>query len=287
MMKSLTSFANRIGGVGSLDESISSALVAGIPFILFENFRGQMQSQLVETCLRGIGMVPARVPYRGEIQVPTGHINWQLSSNGLESTRDFVNRAIITRIAKRDEGYKFQVYPEGNILAHIKANQPDYLGAIFRILIEWDKLGRQRTDETRHDFREWTQSLDWIVQNLFSLAPLIEGHVEEVLRVSDPALSWLRLVAIAVHKEKRLEEGLSATEIIDICQARGVELPGVRVIVDQDQLARYGGRLLNRLFRDTEEIAVDRYKIRRDSRQQYNHVQRKNYTKYYYWFETR
>src|SRR4029077_16328440 len=80
--------ANREGGVGSLDESISSALVAGIPFILFENFRGPMRSQLVETCLRGTGMAPARVPHKGEVQVPTGYINWQLSSNGLDATRD-------------------------------------------------------------------------------------------------------------------------------------------------------------------------------------------------------
>ena len=166
-------------------------------------------------------------------------------------------------------------------------NPADYLAAIFRILIEWDNQGRQRTDETRHDFIEWTQTLDWIVQNLFHLAPLIDDHVEEVLRVSDPALSWLRLVAIAVHKEKRLDEGLSATEIVDICLARGVELPGVKGMVDQDQLIMYGGRLLNRLFRDAEEIAVDRYKIRRDSRQEYNHVQRKNFTKHYYWFERR
>jgi hypothetical protein len=274
--------ANRDGGVGSLDESISSALIAGVPFIFFENFRGQMKSQLVETCLRGAGMAPARAPHKGEIQVPTGHINWQLSSNGLEAPRDFVNRAMITRIAKREPGYKFHVYPEGNILAHIKANPSKYLAAIFRILIDWDQLGRQQTDATRHDFVEWTQALDWIVQKFFNLAPLLDGHVEEVLRVSDAALSWLRLVAIAVDREKRLDEALLATEIVDICQARGVELPGVKgFILDPDQLSMYAGRLLNRLFRDTEELTIDRYKIRRDSRRD----AQKNYTKHYHWFE--
>jgi hypothetical protein len=81
--------ANREGGVGSLDESISSALIAGVPFIFFENFRAQMKSQLVETCLRGTGIAPARAPHKGELQVPTRHINWQLSSNGVEATRDW------------------------------------------------------------------------------------------------------------------------------------------------------------------------------------------------------
>jgi hypothetical protein len=279
--------ANREGGVGSLDESISSALIAGIPFIFFENFRGQMKSQLVETCLRGTGMAPARAPHKGEIQVPTGHINWQLSSNGLEATRDFVNRSIITRICKRENGYQFAQYPEGNILAHIKANPAQYLGTVFRILVDFDMAGRPRTKEARHDFLECAQALDWIVQEIFGLAPLLDGHVEEVLRVSDPALSWLRQVAIAVAKEKRIDQGLTATEIIDVCQARGVELPGAHSMVEPDQLSKYAGRLLNRLFRDAEEIVIDRYKIRRDTRQEYNPVQQKNYTKHYYWVENR
>lgn len=279
--------ANRDGGVGSLDESISSALVAGVPFIFFENFRGLMKSQLVETCLRGTGIAPARIPHRGEVQVPTEHINWQLSSNGLESTRDFVNRAIITRICKQDQGYQFKQYQEGNILAHVKANQLDYLGAVFRILHDWDKFGRQRTKENRHDFVEWAQALDWIVQKLFKLAPLLDGHVEEVLRVSDPALSWLRQVAIAVKKENHFDEGLSASEIIDICQARGVELPGIHVMIDPEQLSKYAGRLLNRVFRDSENVEIDRYKVRRDTRDEYDPVQRRTWKKHYYWFEKR
>jgi Bifunctional DNA primase/polymerase, N-terminal len=169
----------REGGVGSLDESISSALIAGVMFIFFENFRGRMNSQLVETCLRGTGTAPARIPYRGEVQVSTGHINWQLSSNGLEATRDFVNRAIITRICKRERDYRFKQYTEGNILRHIKANQPLYLGAVFRILKDWNELGRPRTDENRHDFIEWAQALDWIVQNMFGLVPLLDGTLKK------------------------------------------------------------------------------------------------------------
>ena len=139
----------------------------------------------------------------------------------------------------------------------------------------------------RHDFVEWTQVLDWIVQNFLNLAPLLEGHVEEVLRVSDPALCWLRQVAFAVKKEKRFNEGLSASEIVDICQARGVDLPGVQSMVDPDRLSMYAGRLVNRLFRDVQEIKTDRYQIRRDTRVEYNHVQQENYTKHYYWFQDR
>jgi hypothetical protein len=279
--------ASRDGGVGSLDESISSALIAGIPFIFFENFRGQMKSQLIETCLRGLGWAPARAPHKGEIQVPTAHINWQLSSNGLEATRDFVNRAIISRICKRDAGHSFKQYPNGNILSHIKANQTLYLGAVFRIIKEWDRRGRPATDEKRHDFREWAQALDWIVQNLFELPPLIDGHSEEVLRVSDPALSWLRQVSIVIEKTNRLDQAYSASEIVDICQVKGIELPSTRGMINSDQLSMHGGRMLTRVFSDQEKVEIDRYQIRRETRTEYRQRDGQPFEKHYYWFGKR
>jgi hypothetical protein len=66
-------------------------------------------------------------------------------------------------ISKQPAGYKFATYPEGNILARVKAQQVRYLGAIFRIIKEWQDRGCPRTAENRHDFVEWTQSLNWIV----------------------------------------------------------------------------------------------------------------------------
>jgi Bifunctional DNA primase/polymerase, N-terminal len=262
--------ANREGGVGSLDESISSALVSGIPFILFENFRGSMNSQLAETCLRGTGKAPARIPHRGEVQLSTTYINWQLSSNGLEATRDFVNRSLITKILKHDNSYNFACYQEGDILAKIKADQPSFLGAVFRIIKEWFDHGCLRTNDARHDFIEFCQALDWIVQNFFSLPPLLDGHTEEVLRVSDPALSWLRLIAIAIHNDNKLGSELSASEILDIGQSHAVPFPGNVFTVNLDQLSMYTGRLLARIFKDSDSVSVDRFLVNRVSRTEFH-----------------
>jgi hypothetical protein len=168
----------------------------GIPFILIENFRGLLDSQILETVVRGLGYANARIPHRGEVQVPTAYLNWMLSGNGLEGTNDIGNRSIVTRICKRAIGYKFHQYPEGNILSHIKTHQNRFLGAVFAVVKAWDNAGRPRTNESRHEFVEWSQTLDWIIQEIFKLPSLIEGHTEEVLRISDPAMTWLRLVAI-------------------------------------------------------------------------------------------
>jgi hypothetical protein len=249
-----------------------------------------MNSQLVETCLRGTGRAPARVPHRGEVQVSTANINWQLSSNGLEATRDFVNRAIINRVSKRPKGYSFARYPEGDILAHIKANQPMYSGAIFRVIKEWFDCGCLRTDENRHDFVEYCQSLDWIVQNIFDCPPLLDGHPEEVLRASDSALSWLRYVAIAVEKDNRLDEALTASEIVDVCQAHGIDFPNKAMASNLDQLAMYAGKLLNRLFRDNagdQTLTIDRYAVTHDGRKGVRPSDGQPFTKHYYWFSRR
>jgi hypothetical protein len=277
----------REGGVGSLDESVSSAFIAGSPFILFDNIRGRFESQITESALRGAGHVNARVPHRGEIQVPAKHINWQLSINGLESTRDLCYRSIITRICKHKAGFEFRRYTEGDLLRHIKVNQLKFLGAVFAIVIEWDRQGRKHSDDYRHDFVEWAQTLDWIVQNIFDLPALLEGHVEEILRISDPALSWLRAIAIAVERDNRLNEALSASEIGDVCQLHGIDFPGCRYLPSLDQVPLVTGKLLNRVFREICNVAIDRYEIRRETKKEYHFSSQRVIDKHYHWFSKR
>jgi hypothetical protein len=64
---------NEEGGVGSIDERASDGLISGKPFLMIENLRGPVRSQLVESALRGVGYVQARRAYSRSVQVrPTG-----------------------------------------------------------------------------------------------------------------------------------------------------------------------------------------------------------------------
>jgi hypothetical protein len=47
------------------------------------------------------------------------------------------------------------------------------------------------------------------------------------------------------------------------------------------------GRMLNHIFSEKEEIAIDRFQIRRETKTYYDPDQRKNITKHYHWFELR
>jgi hypothetical protein len=120
------------GGVGSLDERISAALIKARQFILFDNFRGPIESAFFESLLTNSGTVPARTPYKPEILVTPSRFIYHITSNGLITTEDLSNRLCVIRIKKRP-GFLFRDYREGKLIEHIQENQSRFLGAIYCI----------------------------------------------------------------------------------------------------------------------------------------------------------
>ena len=269
------------GGVGSLDERVSSALINGRPFISFDNFRGRMDSQILETAIRGLGKVSARA-LRTSAEIDCTPFLWQLSTNGAELTRDLANRSIITRIRKRPADHIFQTFPAGDICAHVKANQPDYLGAVHAVIREWTSQGCQRTDESRHDFRLWCRTMDWIVQNIFDLPPLLQGHREEQLRTANPRLQWLRDMIHVIITEGYNGTPLSASDIGEAAEEHELPLPGTKATGEAMEMRV--GRLLGRVFKDvgSDTITIDGRQFTRIREHEYDplrkeHRERKHY----------
>ena len=248
------------GGVGSVDELIAGALIKGRPFIILDNFRGRLDSTILEEAIRGVGWLTCRA-FKSCAEVDTSPFIWQISTNGAEFTRDLANRAIITRIRKHADGHVFKTFPTGDLLSHVEANQTFYLGAIFSVIREWMKNGCPKTDESRHDFRGWCQVMDWIVQTIFQMPPLLDGHREEQARTANPALKWLRDVCHAANASKQLGRDLNTSELARIADDAGVEFPGNPA--SQEKPAPRAGKLLGRLFRESngKPVSVDGYTV--------------------------
>jgi len=251
------------GGVGSLDESVSKALIQGRPFIAIDNIRGKIDSQILESAIRGHGRVTCRIPHMAPVDVDTSPFLWQLSTNGAEITRDLANRSIITRIKKQEEGYTFREYLEGDLLAQVKSRHSAYLGAVFAVVRAWLEAGSPRSAECRHDFREWVQVMDWIIQNIFKMPPLLDGHKEEQARTANPRLQWLRDVAFAVSSSKMLDRELSATELCTVAEDAGLDLPGNPKSREEPQ--QRAGKIFRLLFGESDgnPIKVDGFTITR------------------------
>ena len=257
----------RNGGVGSLDESFSSALLDGRPFIQIDNVRGGFDSVFLESFLTA-DTAPARVPYHGEVRVEARRYYVMMSSNGVETTRDLANRSSIIRIRKRPDTYCFREFPEGDLLAHVRARQSYYLGCVFSVLAEWLGHSKPRTSVAGHDFRGWARTLDWIVQHVFQAAPLLDGHVAAQERVSDPARGFLRAVALAVAEARQLNEIFTASGLGELAEEHGVTVPGVRSDADERAKARHIGVLLARVFCEADTAEVDGFRVRRTERQE-------------------
>lgn len=253
------------GGVGSLDEAISAALIKGRPFITLDNYRGLLDSTILEQAIRGHSRVNCRA-LRISAEVETRPFIWQLSTNGAELTRDMANRSIITRIRKHEPGYKFSQYPEGDLLEHVTANQSFYLGAVFTVIREWQKAGCPRTDDNRHDFKGWCQVMDWIVQNVMGLAPLLDGHEAQQSRTANPQLQWLRDVAMAARSTRFMGVQISTAQLVNIADDAGIDFPGNPNSKDAAPLR--AGKILGKLFTDSggKSVTVDGFTIDREMR---------------------
>jgi hypothetical protein len=263
--------AQSVGGVGSLDERVSRALMKGRPFITFDNFRGRLDSQILETAIRGLGRVDAR-SLREAADIDCTPFVWQLSTNGAELTRDIANRSVITRIRKRAADHEWRHYPEGDLIAHVKKNQPRFLGAVHAVVREWAAQGCPRTRENRHDFRTWCQVLDWIVQNIFEFPPLLDGHREEQMRTANPKLQWLRDVIYALVTDGHQGQQLTASDLAEAAEEHDLQLPGRRDSVEAAEVRV--GKLLGRIFKDagSDEITVDGRRFTRQIEGKYDPV---------------
>jgi hypothetical protein len=92
--------------------------------------------------------------------------------------------------------------------------------------------------------------------------------------MSNPALSWLRLVAIGVEQEGRLGTELSAEEIVELCENEGIDIPGVS---DPSFANAMTGKALKKAFGSAQEVSFDHYKISRGTITDKNYRQKPVY----------
>jgi hypothetical protein len=257
----------RLGGTGSFDEFFGDALLKGRTFIRMDNLRGKLDSPSLESFFTA--------PYASDFlargfaksgYVKAGRNILQASSNGLQGTRDISNRMCIVRIRKRPKTYKWRHFSEGDMLDHVRANQGKFLGAVHAVIGEWIRKDKPRSSENRHDFRQWAQTLDWILTNLFNRPGMLDGHREIQNRISSSIAGALREMAIYADKTSKLGLEFSASELISLAVDAGIEISGLKGI-SEDRKAQWLGTQLGAAYREAgkEVIQVDDYQCVRET----------------------
>jgi hypothetical protein len=255
-------------GVGGLEEQFSSALIKGSLFILMDNVRGKIDSQAFESFLTEDHFT-ARASFLPNTDIDPRRVCVMMTSNKADLTKDLSNRCACVRILKQPDGHHYKEYPEGDILEHIRANQPKYLGAVFAVIRHWHAKGCPKSTETGHDFRAWAQTLDWIISNIFGGKPMLEGHRDTQERMTNPALSWLRDVAIEAIRQDKTETFWRAYDLIDMLSETQIEIPGMKDHDDvsdetiRKQALQTIGRRMGQCFRKGDKIRIDGMVIER------------------------
>ncbi len=268
--QTLSTVVQQRSGVGSMEEAFDRALIAGKIFISLDNVRGRIDSPKIESFLTE-DSYNARCSFSRNLEIDPRRVCVMFTSNKADVTKDLANRSSCVRIMKQPDTYQYRRYPEGDILDRVRAQQPRYLGAVFAVVRAWHAAGKPRTEDTRHDFKAWAQTLDWIVQNLLGAAPLLDGHRETQQRMTNPALNWLRDVTLAVVRQGKASQWLIASDILDCIEEAGdIVTPGLRegANLEDDLVRRQAlsqiGKLMKRCFSGGDTVEVDGLGIDRE-----------------------
>jgi hypothetical protein len=141
------------------------------------------------------------------------------------------NRSIVTSHRKQPQGYQHKSslgWGDVEPFKNIRSRQGELLGAIHATLADWIRLGKPHTDEQRHDFRDWVQATDYIVQKILRLPPLMDDHQESQKILSDQIFAWFRQVAIKITETTpALPVELQAGDIGELCEEYQIEIPNL------------------------------------------------------------
>jgi hypothetical protein len=242
------------GGLGSMQDSFDSALLSGHPFISLDNLRDRLDLPCLESF--ATEAYRARGFHKDYIEVKPNRYVIFMTSNGVSVTPDIVKRFNLIRFQKQPPGYKFwRDNQKRRLFPHVRHCQHLYLGAVWSVLTEWHRRGMPTTDEARHDFWSWSQSLDWIVQHLFELPPLMDGLEEIQRRMVSEYWSFARQLCLAVKATEGLGKEIRAGALAGICSDRNIKIPGLRSAAEDADVKQIG-IIMKRLFKDTEDDAM-------------------------------
>jgi len=133
----------------------------------------------------------------------------------------------------------------------------------------WVNAGQYMTDTTEHDMRQWAQSMDWIVQNIFNTPPLLVGHQGIQKQVSNPQLTWLREVCLQADRDEKLDFDLLAHNIAELCEHADIEYPNKRKYHDEETAFRYIGIIMCKIFNMQDSVIIDSYQVTRSEKEKY------------------
>jgi hypothetical protein len=107
--------------------------------------------------------------------------------------------------------------------------------------------------------------MDWLVQNLFSLPPLLDGHREVQKAVASDILTFLRQAAIKIEQQRQLGEEFMASGLIELAIRHNLTIGGIKDLREENAHKTLG-KYLAPYFKPGDTLNLDaRFQIIRKS----------------------
>lgn len=244
-------------------EGVSIYLAKGNHLVYLDNVRGDvlkrvayLESLLTEPTFE------ARAPYMQAL-VDVQREVFACTSNGATMTEDLADRTLEIRIVRQPQGYIFQDWPEGDLLAHIEANRAEILAAIYALVRCYNEAART-TGLAKRNFRfgQWEHALSWLIREHFPELPgLLEPNYFERKKVELTDPNHMMLVEILrLAATFKTNNPTSTSELVELARERGVAMKGEKPEMEL-------GKLLTRHFsRNGRHEFAGRFSVTRTER---------------------
>lgn len=244
-------------------EGVSIYLAKGNHLIYLDNVRGDvlkrvayLESLLTEPTFE------ARAPYMQAL-VDVRREVFACTSNGATMSEDLADRTLEIRIVRQPQGYIFQDWPEGDLLAHIEANRAEILAAIYALVQRYNEAART-TGLAKRNFRfgQWEHALSWLISEHFPELPgLLEPNYfqRKKVELTDPNYTML-VEILRLAATFKTNNPTSTSELVELARERGVAMKGEKPEMEL-------GKLLTRHFsRNGRHEFAGRFSVTRTER---------------------
>ena len=254
--------SNKTKGLGSLEQSIGGAFVAGKKVIILDNLRKDLDSEFFEGWLTARSGVGARIPYRAEIEIRPGDMVAIGTSNGVRITQDLKNRLFFIKLTKNTDR-RVDAESEEQLVCRVSGNANRIRSAIYTLIGEWLGQGRPRLPIDGFHRVEWAAAMNYIVHRVMGLPPLLDGHALVADELASGYYVFLREVCAAAMQKGYGGRWLRAYEIADLCNDRGIQLPNSKPEVQAD--AMKVGKIMGSVMPETGPLVLTDWTIARRS----------------------
>jgi hypothetical protein len=206
--------------IGSIDEKIASAIMAGKNHVLIDNLKPtRKMKELSSSFIEGM-MTAQHIQFRcaGE-GMKEIDVRWAMlyaTSNGMPLSKDIAERSFYISIRKQDFGYQWTEY-EGGLENWLKDNRPKIMSAIYTVLKKYVELGapNSKPDEG-HRFLHSVPAVNYIVKDMLGLPDVSESSRDRSATKSGAHEQAARTICFTLKAKDLLGAGMSSLDIYEV-----------------------------------------------------------------------